>query len=116
MKSQRLTTTIWKLWTLAIWSGSAGFVYWGLDNPNWRHITLLIGASRRSIRRTLATILPCPAQVVHDVYEADDLVATAAYHSTADTIFVVSGDKDLQQRQGRSFPGASHPIERPEPA
>lgn len=38
-----------------------------------------------------------PAQAISDVYEADDLVATACVQSTADTVFVASGDKDLQQ-------------------
>jgi 5'-3' exonuclease len=42
-----------------------------------------------------------PAQAIHPVYEADDLVATAAFQSKADTIFIVSGDKDLQQLAGK---------------
>ena len=33
-------------------------------------------------------------------YEADDLVATAVFESAADRIYVVSGDKDLQQLHG----------------
>ena len=45
-------------------------------------------------------LLFSPTQAIHDVYEADDLVATAAYHSTANQIFIVSGDKDLQQLAG----------------
>lgn len=36
----------------------------------------------------------------HPDYEADDIVATAAFNSKADTVFVVSGDKDLMQLQG----------------
>ena len=36
----------------------------------------------------------------HPDYEADDVVATAAFNSKADTVFVVSGDKDLMQLQG----------------
>jgi 5'-3' exonuclease len=49
------------------------------------HLNLLFGA----------------AHAINDSYEADDLVATAAYQSKADQIFVVSGDKDLQQLAGR---------------
>jgi 5'-3' exonuclease len=33
-------------------------------------------------------------------YEADDVVASAAWQSTADHVIVVSGDKDLSQLQG----------------
>lgn len=36
----------------------------------------------------------------HADYEADDIVATAAFNSKARHIFVVSGDKDLMQLQG----------------
>lgn len=36
----------------------------------------------------------------HKDYEADDVVATAAFRSSADQVFVVSGDKDLMQLQG----------------
>lgn len=37
-----------------------------------------------------------------DGVEADDIVATAVFHSTADTVYVASGDKDLQQLQGKN--------------
>ncbi len=43
------------------------------------------------------TLLFRPAHAILPTYEADDLVATAAHSSTSDTVFVVSGDKDLQQ-------------------
>lgn len=33
-------------------------------------------------------------------YEADDMIATAAFASTSDTVIVASGDKDLHQLQG----------------
>jgi 5'-3' exonuclease len=33
-------------------------------------------------------------------YEADDVIATAAFASTADNVIVASGDKDLHQLQG----------------
>jgi len=36
----------------------------------------------------------------HEDFEADDIVATAAYSSTAEQVYVVSGDKDLMQLQG----------------
>lgn len=36
----------------------------------------------------------------HADYEADDIVATAAYASRSDRVFIVSGDKDLMQLQG----------------
>lgn len=36
----------------------------------------------------------------HQDYEADDVVATAVFNSTARQIYVVSGDKDLMQLQG----------------
>ena len=38
-----------------------------------------------------------PAHVTVPKYEADDVVATAVKQSDADTVYVVSGDKDLQQ-------------------
>lgn len=43
-----------------------------------------------------------PMQVCLKDAEADDVVATAVAQSDADTIFVVSGDKDLQQLAGNS--------------
>lgn len=46
------------------------------------------------------TLLFNPAHAVASDYEADDVVATAAKQSDADSIFVVSGDKDLQQLAG----------------
>lgn len=36
----------------------------------------------------------------HPDYEADDVVATAAFNSKARNVYVVSGDKDLMQLQG----------------
>jgi len=36
----------------------------------------------------------------HAEYEADDVVATAAYASKAERVFIASGDKDLMQLQG----------------
>lgn len=37
----------------------------------------------------------------HNDYEADDIVATAVYNSEpTDTVYIVSGDKDLMQLQG----------------
>lgn len=36
----------------------------------------------------------------HPDFEGDDVVATAVYKSTADTVYVVSGDKDLMQLEG----------------
>jgi 5'-3' exonuclease len=36
----------------------------------------------------------------HPWFEADDIVATAVFNSTARQVFVVSGDKDLMQLQG----------------
>jgi DNA polymerase-1 len=38
-----------------------------------------------------------PTQAISDTHEADDIVATACHQSTADTVYVASGDKDLQQ-------------------
>lgn len=43
------------------------------------------------------TVLFNPAHVCLAEHEADDVVATAVAQSDADDIFVVSGDKDLQQ-------------------
>lgn len=36
----------------------------------------------------------------HSQYEADDVVATVAMNSSSETVFVISGDKDLMQLQG----------------
>src|SRR5208337_2071907 len=36
----------------------------------------------------------------HAEFEADDVVATAAFNSKASQVFVISGDKDLMQLQG----------------
>jgi DNA polymerase-1 len=38
-----------------------------------------------------------PTHACSATWEADDVVATAVHNSDADTIYVVSGDKDLQQ-------------------
>jgi len=39
----------------------------------------------------------------HPDFEADDAVATAARHSDADEVYVISGDKDLTQLQGSNI-------------
>jgi 5'-3' exonuclease len=46
------------------------------------------------------TFLLSPTHACSDKHEADDVVATAVRQSDADTIYVVSGDKDLQQLAG----------------
>lgn len=46
------------------------------------------------------TLLLNPAHVRLDAHTADDVVATAVKQSDADSIFVISGDKDLQQLAG----------------
>ncbi len=37
---------------------------------------------------------------MHNDFEADDVVATACYESKSPRVYIVSGDKDLQQLQG----------------
>lgn len=51
------------------------------------------------IKRILEDILGSVNERIQG-YEADDVIATAAFASPADTVVVVSGDKDLYQLQG----------------
>lgn len=46
------------------------------------------------------TVLFNPTHAMLPAHEADDVVATAVAQSDADDIFVISGDKDLQQLAG----------------
>ncbi|MDD1733165.1 MAG: hypothetical protein LUQ53_04260, partial [Methanothrix sp.] len=54
---------------------------------------------RRKIQEDLYTLFDT-VHGYHKEYEADDIVATAVFNSTARQVFVVSGDKDLMQLQG----------------
>jgi 5'-3' exonuclease len=55
--------------------------------------------TRELLQRALLTLFDTD-NGFHPDFEADDIVATAAFDSKADTVFVVSGDKDLMQLQG----------------
>jgi 5'-3' exonuclease len=55
--------------------------------------------TRAAFKRFLHFLLS-PAQVELDGVEADDVLATAVDQSRASSIYVVSGDKDLQQLAG----------------
>ncbi len=46
------------------------------------------------------TVLFGTVHAKHECFEADDVVATACYESTERQVYVVSGDKDLQQLHG----------------
>lgn len=46
------------------------------------------------------TLLFKPTHATHPEFEADDVVATAVTQSNADIVYVISGDKDLQQLAG----------------
>lgn len=54
----------------------------------------------RELFREYLTVLLNPAHACLEASEADDVVATAAAQSDADEVFVISGDKDLQQLAG----------------
>lgn len=56
-------------------------------------------ATRRRVQEVLLTLFNT-VHGYHPEFEADDVVATAAFNSTARQVFVVSGDKDLMQLQG----------------
>jgi DNA polymerase-1 len=53
------------------------------------------------LQETLTLLLDTEHVELPD-HEADDMVATAAFHSKADTVFIVSGDKDLSQLQSKN--------------
>lgn len=55
--------------------------------------------ARRRVQEDLLTLFGT-IHGFHPDYEADDIVATAAFNSQAKQVFVVSGDKDLMQLQG----------------
>lgn len=55
--------------------------------------------TRREIQEALLTLFGTE-NAWHKDFEADDIVATAAFDSTAEQVYVVSGDKDLMQLQG----------------
>lgn len=55
--------------------------------------------TRRQFQEALLTLFNT-VHGYHADFEADDIVATAAFNSTARQIFVISGDKDLMQLQG----------------
>lgn len=57
-------------------------------------------AETRELLKETLTLLFNPAHVCVATYEADDVLATAVHASAAQTVFLVSGDKDLQQLQG----------------
>lgn len=54
------------------------------------------------LKQALETILGA-VNVRLEGYEADDVVATAAFASNADHVIIASGDKDLHQLQGGSI-------------
>lgn len=54
----------------------------------------------RQLLMEYLTLLLKPAHVCLPKHEADDVVATAVAQSDADTIYVISSDKDLQQLAG----------------
>ena len=57
-------------------------------------------ATRLVLKEVLSLMLGT-VHFEHPDYEGDDIVATAAYQSDpADTVYIISGDKDLQQLQG----------------
>ena len=56
----------------------------------------------RKLLQEYLSLLFNPAHVQIGSYEADDVVGTAVAQSDANSIFVISGDKDLQQLAGES--------------
>jgi DNA polymerase-1 len=56
--------------------------------------------TRACYRQLVLDLFGCPESEIEG-YEADDLVATAAYASDADQCYVVSADKDLMQLDAR---------------
>lgn len=60
------------------------------EKPNAYYDTMKLFAD------DLEDLFGCKNVTLHD-YEADDVVATAAFQSKADDVYVVSGDKDLTQ-------------------
>ncbi|MBV5345022.1 MAG: hypothetical protein JZU63_05550 [Rhodoferax sp.] len=56
----------------------------------------------RRVAKNALSVLFSTTNCWHPEYEADDVVATAAFNSKADQIYVVSGDKDLMQLQSKN--------------
>lgn len=54
----------------------------------------------RELFKTSLTVLLSAAHGYSEIHEADDVVATTVANSTAEMVFVVTGDKDLHQLQG----------------
>lgn len=59
----------------------------------------------RELFKEALTVLLSAAHGYDETHEADDVVGTVVTNSKAETVYVVSGDKDLQQLQGNSIPG-----------
>ncbi len=55
--------------------------------------------TRKRLQEALLTLFDTD-NAFHPDYEADDIVGTAAWASKAETVYIVSGDKDLMQLQG----------------